>query len=178
MSGFKGKTVELNSFRLCVPELDVGMFCVKLFERFTICRDLGCFVACWGVDEFANKVSFVNLAKKSFTIDLEYIADKVGEISLSEVSGYGGLKNNMTLPCSPMDDSVVFEDLYMYIHHTNFGFCLMKHRESKAPLTRIDMLEERMDAVYNAMALESSPRRKPDALEDSAAKRMKTTVPQ
>ena len=171
MSDRKGKTVDFKSFRLCVPNLDVGIFCVKLFERFTICRDLGCFVACWGVDEFANKVSFVNLAKKSFTIDL----DSVAELSLSEVSEYGGVKNTMTMPCSPMDDSVVFEDLYMYIHHTNFGFCLMKHRESKAPLTRIDVLEERMDAVYNAMALptEASDKRKLEAAQ-SPPKRVKT----
>ena len=178
MSSYRHASKGLQHFQIKGPDLvilDTELFCHKLFERLTICRDLGCFNACWSfcTENEVPSVTVVFIDQKTFKIQF-FLNERNTSLKLVVVGDHPQNGVEQEFATNPLEDAVAFEELYLYIHHTNAGLCRMKQKSSTAPLTRIDILEERVDALFNAMEFQDGVARENIETTGNRAKRSKT----
>lgn len=154
----------LADFVLCLPEADIPAFCVRFFERLDLCRQNSCLNCCWVYDDVGNFVRIVTAEPQSYKIEFN-TEDRANTarcwVRNGQADHYRSLPKLRPLPANPVHDSIVFESLYEFMHQTIAGFCQVKHGKSTAPLSRLDLLEERVDAVCNAISLDAKKNENP-----------------
>ena len=140
--------------------VDPLLFSLKLFDRLTLCRDIGCFNGCWGgADDSGQRLKFVGFDQRTFRITLENDeSTHPAAIAISQDSRHNN-DRRYELSGDPLSDSVLFEELYLFIHHTNLGICQVKTSDSLAPLDRIETLEEHVNALLEASKLDELQKR-------------------
>jgi len=104
----------------------------------------------------------MSLSGEAFTISFEFAASAPYSV------------NGCPLDENVARDNIAFEELYLFIHHLNFGLCKLKTGRSCTPLSRLDELEEKVLLLKNVIMDTGTDKQKADYI---GAKRKKPTEP-
>jgi len=165
----------LQSFVLHLSEVDTDIVTLKIYERFELCRDARCFTACWDQQNAQSRTIVVmSISGGSFTISFKFVDNTTYSVDVcTPATNY----SSATVVGRPLEenvahDNIAFEELYLFIHHLNFGLCKLKTGRSCTPLSRLDELEEKVLLLKNVIMDTGTDKQKADYI---GAKRKKPT---
>ena len=148
---------------------DAQVLCLKLMERLDLCRREGCVNACW---KFESQPSLA-----SSVVRLVAINQTQSSITVTHQSGNAEPEYKMTtqdLPRSSamqtrnlngslLEDPSLFEEVYLYFHHLQFGVCDLKSNQASAPMARIDQLEAYVNDIMRLLKADGESLPDPNA---------------
>lgn len=128
---------------------------LEIFHRVTlrlkVCREAGCFNACW---EVVGKEKVLNIRVMSDGKLRKVFIDKCNEdspIKGAHVAKFAVVMHlwkdlgESSIPGPLLDDRVVMDDVYSYIHHFFFDLCKLRTNSAMSPLTRLEQLEAKLE---------------------------------
>lgn len=124
---------------LTITCFDSEVLVQRLSQRLELCRQEGCFNACWAMQGGLFRVRTFEGNYCDIVFKPPVVIDGQDPVLLVEWA----LENvkRMSRIVDPLQDSVQFEEIFMHFHHLNFGLCSLKNNRATSPINRLEKVE-------------------------------------
>jgi len=124
-----------------VTMVDGPKFLQAIIERLELCRACGCVNVCWEVKGKDNNetLNILSIDNVPHTISTKV---PTGDGPLFHFE-YSNQRRRMTydLEESPLNDTVLLDELYLTFHHHRFGMCILRNKKAQSPMDRLEKVE-------------------------------------
>jgi hypothetical protein len=115
-------------------------FLQAIIERLELCRACGCINGCWELKGKDKDVLAVIVMDDTLHTFHTKVPSDGGPLFHFE---YSSQRKRLAydLEESPLNDSVLMDELYLIFHHQRFGMCTLRNKKAQSPMDRLEKVE-------------------------------------